>query len=62
MVVMIALGTVLQEQDIQGEMKSSEPNEKPIHSLSHKPSASLTKWPTIEKKKVFLLSVMLYRN
>ena len=30
------------EQDIQGEITSNEPNEKPIHYLSHKPTSSQT--------------------
>ena len=45
------LGACLcQEQDTQGEMKSNEPNEKPIHYLTHKLTASQTNWPTIEKR------------
>ena len=39
-----------QGQDTQWEMKSGEPNKKPNHCLSHKPSPSQTKWPTIEKE------------
>ena len=31
-----------QEQDIQGDMKPNEPNEKPIHYLSQKLTASQT--------------------
>ena len=31
-------------------MKSNEPNENPIHYLSHKLTASQTNWPTIEKE------------
>ena len=49
-----------QEQDIQGEMRSNELNEKPIYYLSHKLTASQTNWPTIKKR--LLLSFMLYRN
>ena len=37
-----------QEQDTQGEKKSNEPNEKPIHYLSHKLTASQINLPTIE--------------
>ena len=33
-------------------MKSNEPNDKPIHYLSHKLTASQTNWPTIEKEAV----------
>ena len=38
------------EQDAHGVMKPNEPNEKPIHYLSHKLTASQTNWPTIEKE------------
>ena len=31
-------------------MASNEPNEKPIHYLSYKLTASQTNWPTIEKE------------
>ena len=31
-------------------MQPNEPNEKPIHDLSHKLTASQTNWPTIEKE------------
>ena len=34
----------------RGNEKSNEPNEKPIHYLSHKLTASQTNWPTIEKE------------
>ena len=38
------IGTCLcQEQDTQVEMKSNEPNEKPMHYLSHKPTSSQKK-------------------
>ena len=49
-----------QEQDTQGEMKSNEPSQKPIHYLSHKLTASQTNWSAIEKR--LLLSFMLYKN
>ena len=39
-----------QVQDIQGEMRSNELNEKPIYYLSHKLTASQTNWPTIKKE------------
>ena len=41
-------GTCLcQEQHIQGEMKSNEPNEKANHYLSHTCTMSQANWPTI---------------
>ena len=45
MLVMIAFG-----HDTKGWIKSNEPNEKPIHYLSHKLTVSQTNWPTIEKE------------
>ena len=39
-----------QKQDTQQEMKSNEPNEIPIHYLSHQLTAIQTNWPTIEKE------------
>ena len=48
MLAMIAPGVCLcHKQDTQGEMK---PNEKPIHYLTLKLTASQTNWPTIEKE------------
>ena len=45
------IGTCLcQEQDTQWEIKPNELNEKYIHALSHKLTASQTNWPTIEKE------------
>ena len=38
-----------QEQDTQGEMRSNKPNKNLIDYLTHKLTASLTNWPTIEK-------------
>ena len=49
-----------QEQDTQVEMKSNEPNEKPIHYLSHKLITSLTNWPTIEKEAFGIF--MIYKK
>ena len=49
-----------QEQDTQGEMKSNEPNEKPIYNLSHKKPTALQ--TGLQLKKRLLLSFMLYRN
>ena len=49
-----------QEWDTEGEMKSYEQNENPIHYLLQKLTASETNWPTIEKEA--LLSFMMYRN
>ena len=44
-----------QEQDIQKEMKSNEPNKNLIHYLSHKLTVSQTNWPTIEKEDFAIL-------
>ena len=39
-----------QEEGGQGEKKTDEPNEEPIHYFSHKLTASQTNWPTVEKE------------
>ena len=39
-----------QEQDTQREVKLNKSNEKPIHYLSHKLTASQTNWPIFEKE------------
>ena len=44
-----------QGQNTQGKIKSNEPNEKPIHYLSHKLTASQKNWPTIKKEAFFYL-------
>ena len=51
MLAIIAFGHVYtKEQDTQWEMKLNEPNEKAIHYMSHKLTASQTNWSTIEKE------------
>ena len=51
----IQILVMIQEQDTQGEMKSNEPNEEPLHSLSHKLTTSQTNWHTIDKVDFLIL-------